>query len=69
MDEVHFLQINAVTQRMLQLLKENPQHSGLDVLKTIAAELAHPDPDSVVDAGRDLLEDLRKRNVILGTRS
>ncbi len=69
MDDVHFLQINAVTQRMLQLLKENPQHSGLDVLKAIAAELVHPEPDTVVNAGQELLEDLRKRNVILGTRS
>ena len=54
---------------MLQLLKENPLHSGLDVLKAIAAELAHPEPDAVVSAGKELLEDLRKRNVILGTRS
>lgn len=69
MGEVHFLQINAVTQRMLQLLKENPAHTGLDVLNAIAAELQHPDPDTVVNAGSALLDDLRHRNVILGTRS
>jgi hypothetical protein len=68
-DEVHFLEINAVTQRLLQLLKENPTQSGLDVLTTIAAELQHPAPDSVIAAGRELLEELRQRNVILGTRS
>ena len=68
-DDVHFLQINAVTQRMLQLLKENPRHIGLDVLKVIAEELSHPDPDTVIEAGRELLDDLRNRNVILGTRS
>ncbi len=50
LDDVHFLQINAVTQRLLQLLKENPQHTGLDVLKTIAEELAHPDPRCGCDA-------------------
>jgi hypothetical protein len=68
MDDVHFLQINAVTQRLLQLLKENPALTGLDVLNTIAAELGHDDPDSVIEAGRELLSDLRERNVILGTR-
>lgn len=68
-DAVHFLQINSVTQRMLQLLKENPRFTGLDVLKAIAEELAHPDPDTVIGAGRELLDDLRNRNVILGTRS
>ena len=69
LDEVHFLQINAVTQRLLQLLKENPTLSGLDVLKMIAEELAHPDTDTVVKAGADILDDLRQRNVILGSRT
>lgn len=67
-DRVHFLQINAVTQRLLALLKENPQSTGLDVLRSIAQELAHPDPDAVMQAGAGLLADLRQRNVILGTR-
>jgi hypothetical protein len=68
LDAVHFLEINAVTQRLLQLLNENPAQSGIDVLKTIAVELQHPAPDSVIKAGRELLEELRQRNVILGTR-
>ena len=68
-DEVHFLQINAVTQRLLQLLKETPQQTGLDVLNSIAEELAHPDSGAVVEAGKQLLDDLRRRNVILGTRA
>ena len=67
-DEVHFLEINGVTQRLLQLLKEYPEQSGLDVLNTIAEELAHPDADRVIEAGRELLGELRERNVILGTR-
>jgi len=68
LDEVHFLEINAVTQRLISLLKENPQATGLDLLKQIANELQHPDPDVVVEAGKGLLADLRERNVILGSR-
>ena len=68
-DDVHFLEINAVTQRLLQLLKENPGHTGLDVLKTIAEELGHADAESIIGAGKQLLDDLRQRNVILGTRA
>lgn len=68
LDEVHFLEINAVTQRLLQLLKEKPDQRGLDALKTIAAELEHPDPQTVIDAGTGLLDELRRRNVILGSR-
>jgi hypothetical protein len=68
-DDVHFLQINAVTQRLIQLLKENPEQTGLDVLQTIADELAHTDPQAVVAGGRELLDDLRRRDVILGART
>ena len=68
-DDVHFLEINAVTQRLLQLLKENPGNTGLDVLKTIAGELGQADTHGIVDAGRQMLDDLRQRNVILGTRA
>lgn len=67
-DEVHFLEINAVTQRLLTLVKENPQVTGLDLLKQIAAELQHPNPEAVTQAGAGLLADLRERNVILGSR-
>ena len=68
LDEVHFLEINVVTQRLLQLLKEHPGSSGLDVLETIADELGHVERDSVLRGGADLLEELRERNIILGTR-
>ena len=67
-DGVHFLQINAVTQRLLQLLKEDPECTGLEVLNSIVDEMAHPQPDVVITAGRELLDDLRRRNVVIGTR-
>ena len=49
-------------------MKENPAATGLELLKQIASELQHPNPDAVVDAGAGLLADLRERNVILGSR-
>lgn len=68
LDEVHFLEINGVTQRLLTLLQENPESTGLELLKQIADELQHPDPEAVINAGRGLMDDLRNRNVILGSR-
>lgn len=67
-DEVHFLEINAVTQRLLQLLQENPDWTGHETVKRIAEELRHPQPDLVMQAGAQLLNDLRTRNIVLGTR-
>jgi len=66
-DEVHFLEINPVTQRLLTLLKEKPDQSGLDILNTIATELRHSNPETVIEAGKQLLQDLKERNVILGS--
>jgi len=67
LDEVRFLQINAVTQRLLQLAKEQPGWTGLDLLQAIATELNHPTPEAVIDGGSAMLEELRRRDVILGT--
>jgi hypothetical protein len=67
-DQVEFLEINAVTQRLIQLLKENPDRTGQDAVTQVATELQHPQPELVHRAGRQLLQDLRARDIVLGTR-
>ena len=66
-DEVHFLEINAVTQQLIEILKQNPQATGLDAVRMIAEVLQHPDPDVIIEAGKNLLYDLRHKDVIIGT--
>lgn len=65
-DAIGRMQINPVTARLLQRLQENESSHGLLVLKQLAAELAHPDPDTMLEHGRALLESLRDRDVLLG---
>ena len=67
-ERVEFLEINAVTQRLLQLLQEETPRTGREALTRIAEELRHPRPEQVLAAGHDLLLDLRGRNIVLGTR-
>lgn len=67
-DEIHFMSINAVTARLMQLLEEDMQASGAELLARIAAELQHPQPQAVVEAGAAILADLRQRDILLGTR-
>lgn len=67
-DEVKFMEINAVTARLMQLIDENPTCSGRDLMLKIAAELQHPEPEQVVEAGCELLAGLRERDILLGTR-
>ena len=66
--QVEFLEINAVTQRLLQLLNEDPTPTGLKAVTRIAAELDHRRPEQVIEAGRQLLANLRSRDILLGTR-
>jgi hypothetical protein len=66
-DDVAFIELNPVSARLFSLLQENRTGSGRTLLHQIAAELAHPDPDVVVEGGRAILEDWRRLGVVLGT--
>ncbi|WP_295881965.1 DUF2063 domain-containing protein [uncultured Thiohalocapsa sp.] len=66
-ERIEFLQINAVTQRLLTLLQEDTPRTGREAMQVIATELGHTAPDQVIAAGARMLADLRRRDVILGT--
>jgi hypothetical protein len=51
-DDVRFMEINAVTARLLQLIEEQPAASGRELLLQIAAEIGHPEPAQIVEADR-----------------
>ena len=65
-DKTGFMEINAVTARLLELMGEQPTLSGEDLLQQIANELNHPKPQTVIDAGVDILKRLKQAEVLLG---
>ena len=67
-DNVRFMEINAVTARLTALIEAQPQASGRELLLQIAGELAHPQPEVVVTEGARIFEQLRTRDILLGTR-
>lgn len=66
-DEVRFMEINAVTARLLALAAELPQASGRELIAAIAAELGVA-AETLIAPGQAMLAGLREREVILGTR-
>jgi hypothetical protein len=66
-DTVRFMQLNDVTRLLLQQLQESPELSGREQLRLVAESIRHPDPQRVIDAGAEVLEDLRKRDILLGS--
>ncbi|MFA5683418.1 MAG: putative DNA-binding domain-containing protein [Lysobacteraceae bacterium] len=68
-DEVRFKAIDALGFHLLQRLADNPAgHSGRVVLETLAAEAGSADVATFVSAGGRLLQGLREREAVLGTR-
>ena len=68
-DGIGRLQINVVTARLLERVQEHPQHTGLVLLEGLAEELDHPSPQALVEHGRGLLQDLCRRELVLGGRA
>ncbi len=62
------VELNPVTARLFELIAENAQASGREHLTRIAWELKHPDADAVIAGGLEILERMRARGLVLGTR-
>jgi hypothetical protein len=65
---IKFMELNEVSLMLVQKLKEEADLSGLQLLKTIADTINHPKPEMVLKGGRALLNELKEKQVILGTR-
>jgi hypothetical protein len=67
LDQVKFMEVNPIAARLMQLLNDEPA-PGRALLERIAAELNHPQPSAVVGEGAKILQGLRERDIIIGTR-
>jgi hypothetical protein len=67
-DQVKFMEVNPVTWLLLEQLQAGDR-SGRNILLSIAEEISHQDPGAVLEHGKQLLQDLWQREVVLGTRS
>jgi len=66
-DEVGFIELNPVSARLLALLQEDTKLSGRQALQQIATELQHPNPELVIEGGRQILQEWQQRGIVLGT--
>ena len=68
-DKVGFIVINAVTALLMERLRHNENKSGKQLLEEIAVEIDHPDPAAVINGGREIFDNLRNRDIVLGVRT
>jgi hypothetical protein len=68
-DTVEFMLINDFTHALLSFInQENTCLTGREILDSLVTITGHPNPAMVIQGGGLLLEDLRERHIILGTR-
>lgn len=66
--QIKFMQLNQVTLLLLQKMKEEKEKTGKDLLKEVAETINHPNPDKLIAHGETLMNELREKQVILGSR-
>lgn len=64
-DEVSFLEVNAVTSRLLQRIEQQPALTGREQLIALASETGMAE-DQVTTFGAQVLQDLYQKEVLLG---
>lgn len=67
-DDIHFLETNMVTAQLIQSITDNRDQTGHALIEHIAQTLNHLPFDVVMKGGVEILNDLKRRGVILGAR-
>lgn len=67
-DQVRFMGANAVTVRLVELMRQHPDRTGHGHLAALADELPRVDPAALRAGGADTLRELRANDAVLGTR-
>jgi hypothetical protein len=65
--DVNFMLLNDVTRYLLELMQQDCASSGRQLLQQVAVAIGHSDPERMMAAGSQLLEDLRSKDILLGT--
>jgi hypothetical protein len=63
-DQIHFLELNALTYQLLQRLSENETETARNILVSLATELGYRDIDPILTHGAALLRDLAERGIV-----
>ena len=66
---IKFMELNNISLLLIQKMKEEPARSGLELLMNIAEIINHLKPEVVLEGGKNLLNNLKEKQIILGTRS
>jgi hypothetical protein len=64
-DDVHFIEINALTFQLLQQLEKQPGRNAVHYLTALVESLPQTDPDIILKHGLNTLMELAKKTIVL----
>ncbi|MEX2524261.1 MAG: putative DNA-binding domain-containing protein [Gammaproteobacteria bacterium] len=67
-DNVGFLELNPVSAKLVEYIAADSGRSGRELLLAVAEEIRHPEPGVVINGGLEIMESMRGKDIILGTR-
>ena len=67
-DDMDFMELNPVTARLLELVEQNEDASGRELLSRLAGEIRYPDPQAFIEHGKAALAQMRDAGILLGAR-
>lgn len=65
--QIGFMETNPITLRLLDII-ESQQCSGRQAIVKLAEEINHPEPDSLVEFGAEIISQLYNKDIISGFR-
>lgn len=66
--EIKFMQLNIISLLLMERMKEDKGKTGLELLTGVAQTIKHAKPEVVIESGRVLLDELRMKEIVLGTQ-
>jgi len=66
--KVGFTELNPVSARLLEMIRMDTGQNGRRLLESIAAELKHPNPETVIIGGLETMQKLLQKDILLGVK-
>ena len=59
--------LNPVSAKLIEYIQAGEKQTGREILITIAKELNHPNPETVIQGGLDIMQNFLEKDILLGT--
>ncbi len=65
-DDLGFMELNPVTARLLEMIQNNAEATGRELLTRLAEEISYPDRDALIAHGAVALQEMKDAEILLG---